>query len=289
MLPSPPIPPWKEPATYGKVFPGLFTGSLHGQPAPQLVFVFLIANSDPDGNTDAHPRAIASMTGLPILEVETALEVLMAPDPASRTPDEDGRRVEQVNPSLWHIVNYQKYRTMVDADTVRQQTKARVRAHREKKRSVTVGNGSLRQGEGEGEGEVKNQHPSSTAVDVLAASREAVRTTRLLLEQDFAEWYEAFPRHVAKLAAQKAYRAARQREGVTGPLLLAGAKTYATESVAREKDKIKHPATWLNAGCWADEAVVINGNGTSKEPWYGPADESDWARKRRWQKEGILG
>jgi hypothetical protein len=51
--------------------------------------------------------------------VQRALEVLAQPDPDSRTPDEDGRRITLLDPARnwgWRIVNYEKYRAIRDED-----------------------------------------------------------------------------------------------------------------------------------------------------------------------------
>lgn len=120
------------------------------------MFLFLIANSDQDGNVDAHPRAIASMTGIPLEDVTLALEQLGDPDPESRTPDEEGRRILRIGPSHWFLVNRVKYATLKDMDVIREQTRERVRRHREK-RSVTLGNAPKRQVETEVKTEVQRQ------------------------------------------------------------------------------------------------------------------------------------
>jgi hypothetical protein len=58
---------------------------------------------------------------------------------------------------------------------------------------------------------------------------------------------------VAKEAARKAFAAAIKR-GVDVEVMIAGAKRYAVERKGQPPRYTKHPATWLNAGCWEDEA-----------------------------------
>jgi hypothetical protein len=72
-------------------------------------------------------------------------------------------------------------------------------------------------------------------------------------ESAFAEFFAAYPRRVAKEAARKAW--SRAIEGGAEPeRLIAGAKRYAVERAGQEPRYTKHPATWLNAGCWEDES-----------------------------------
>lgn len=71
--------------------------------------------------------------------------------------------------------------------------------------------------------------------------------------EGFAEWYAAYPRHIARAAAAAAYR--RAVKCVSAETLLAAAKRYAKDCT--DPQYTKHPATWLNAGCWADEPAGL--------------------------------
>jgi hypothetical protein len=67
----------------------------------------------------------------------------------------------------------------------------------------------------------------------------------------FEQFWEVYPRRVGKGAAKKAYSNAAKRASFEE--ITAGARRYAAESVGREAQYIKMPATWLNADCWLDE------------------------------------
>jgi hypothetical protein len=68
----------------------------------------------------------------------------------------------------------------------------------------------------------------------------------------FAEFWRAYPRRVAKGAAERAYRRIIRKGGATDAELLAGAMCYAAERTGQEEHWTKHPATWLNDECWKD-------------------------------------
>src|SRR3990167_3407031 len=76
------------------------------------------------------------------------------------------------------------------------------------------------------------------------------------IETEFAVWWAAWPRKVARGAAARAYR--RARKLADAPTLLAGVRAY-TAALARLKangqfvPEICYPATWLNGERWADE------------------------------------
>ena len=71
--------------------------------------------------------------------------------------------------------------------------------------------------------------------------------------KNFEQFYAAYPKHVAKIAAEKAYAKALKQA------------THAEIMAALEKQKpnfpepkfIPHPASWLNAGRWLDEIKPV--------------------------------
>jgi hypothetical protein len=70
-------------------------------------------------------------------------------------------------------------------------------------------------------------------------------------DAEFAEFWSVYPRHVAKGAARRAWKTARKR--ATADDIIAGARRYGADTT-RPPQYTKHPATWLNSECWADEA-----------------------------------
>lgn len=66
----------------------------------------------------------------------------------------------------------------------------------------------------------------------------------------FDEWYQIYPRHEAKAAAQKAY--AKAVRLVSPEVLIEACKRYALKRMGQDMQYTKLPATWLNQGCWAD-------------------------------------
>lgn len=78
----------------------------------------------------------------------------------------------------------------------------------------------------------------------------------------FEEFWKIYPRHVAKKAAERAYR--RAMKSTPAIEILSGAMRYAAERTGQDEKFTKHPATWLNGGCWADEpARKADGTGSS--------------------------
>lgn len=138
---------------YGKIFDSMYEGTLYGHWEAIVTLQQMIVLCTPDGVVDMTPQAIAARTSIPLEIITKGLKVLSEPDPFTRTPGEEGRRLILIDghrPWGWQIVNHEKYKNTRDAETVRAQTRERVRKFRENKalddvkRPVTPGNASKR-------------------------------------------------------------------------------------------------------------------------------------------------
>jgi hypothetical protein len=124
---------------YCKLFASLYQGTLRGKSHEILVFTNMLAHADQDGCVDKHFRAIADEVGLTVDEVKAAIEVLESPDPESRSPEKDGRRIERINDHRawgWQIVNYGKYRAIKSDEDRRKANREAQARHREKQRAL---------------------------------------------------------------------------------------------------------------------------------------------------------
>lgn len=91
-----------------------------------LVFTNLLAHAGPTGVVDKHWRAISEETGLPRERVEAAILNLEAPDPESRSPENEGRRITRIDEHRawgWKVVNYAKYRAIRNEEDRREQNR----------------------------------------------------------------------------------------------------------------------------------------------------------------------
>lgn len=82
-----------------------------------LALIRLALRAGANGNVDVDPKIFAMSINVPFPTVEAAIRRLMEPDPASSSPDEDGRRIVPVDPERpfrnWRLVNWTRYRHIV--------------------------------------------------------------------------------------------------------------------------------------------------------------------------------
>ncbi len=102
---------------YAKIFAQIYDGTLctHGPWEALVTFQQLLILADQEGHVDMTASAITRRTTIPVEIIEKGITALMLPDPESRTPVEEGKRIvllSEGRPWGWRIVNYAKYRQL---------------------------------------------------------------------------------------------------------------------------------------------------------------------------------
>jgi hypothetical protein len=98
---------------YTPVFDSVFQGTLCGRWPDTGVWLCLLALADRDGRIDSTIPYISAVTGIPAQTLTECIDRFMAPDPASRTQADDGRRLVLIDAARqwgWVVVNHGKYR-----------------------------------------------------------------------------------------------------------------------------------------------------------------------------------
>ena len=93
---------------FAKVFTQILDSSIADDYLLRLVFEDFLKFADKDGIVDMTPSAIARSTHVPLEIVTRGIERLSQPDPESRSPGEDGRRIVLIDAHRswgWRIVN----------------------------------------------------------------------------------------------------------------------------------------------------------------------------------------
>lgn len=75
----------------------------------RVVWITMLAICDQRGFVAASVPGLAKQSGVPLAQCEEALTKFKAPDPFSRTKDNEGRRIKDGDGG-WYILNHAKYR-----------------------------------------------------------------------------------------------------------------------------------------------------------------------------------
>lgn len=121
---------------YGKIFSSTFSGSMFGAGAEVFaVWAYVIANAQ-DSRVELCPRVIAATIGTTPTKVEEAIEYLCRPDPDSRNPEHEGRRLVKDGQYQYLVVSHSIYRGLKDEEERRAYNAARKRLSRARKGGV---------------------------------------------------------------------------------------------------------------------------------------------------------
>jgi hypothetical protein len=102
---------------YAKIFAQIYDGTLCTKGPWQALVTFqqFLVLADQDGQVDMTASAIARRTTIPLEIISMGIDELLKPDPESRTPTEEGRRILPLCEGRnwgWKIVNYKHYRAL---------------------------------------------------------------------------------------------------------------------------------------------------------------------------------
>jgi hypothetical protein len=117
-------------AGYTKIFGSLLHSTVWQAPAPtRLVWITMLVLADRDGLVEASVPGLARAANVTLEECEAALAAFMSPDRYSRTPEHDGRRIEEVRGG-WRLLNFEYYRDLKSAEHIREMDAERQRRKR---------------------------------------------------------------------------------------------------------------------------------------------------------------
>lgn len=227
--------------SYTKLFSGLTESTVWVEPyATRVLWVSMLSWADKHGRVDGSVPGIARRAGITREECEAALSSFLSPDRDSRTPDNEGRRIEPIDGG-WRILNYAKYREIRDDEARREYQRKwdqenRPSRHRNPIKPDTSDKPDQKPTKAEAEAEaVKKPSPSSD-------------------DDGFAQFWSIYPRKVGKLAAVKAWNRIKGRSELLPKILAALKRQKGSDDWSRENGRfIPNPATWLNQGRWEDE------------------------------------
>lgn len=100
------------------------------------LWMTMLAKADKNGEVEASLPGLANAARLSRDQCAAGLAILMGPDPYSRSPEYEGRRVEAVSRG-WKILNYSKHREMGRGEDRKPYFAERARAMRGKSPVVT--------------------------------------------------------------------------------------------------------------------------------------------------------
>jgi hypothetical protein len=136
--------------SYTKLFHQILTSSIWDEDDFTVrIWFTLMASTNRQGEVLATVRALARAAGKDwkddgvVAQVAAAIEKFKGPDLESRTKDNEGRRIEEIDGG-WRLLNFEKYREMMNEE-YRRDYWAQAKAKQRAKEKADTGPGSLSQ------------------------------------------------------------------------------------------------------------------------------------------------
>lgn len=138
-----------------KLYASILDSSVWGEAAEtRLVWITLLAMADPHGFVESSLPGLARRANVTLEACTSALGVLSAPDPHSKSEEHEGRRVEKVTRG-WLVLNYEAYREMrtrSQDDAARRKREQRAREKAVADATGEGGHGGVTEGDSHGAG-----------------------------------------------------------------------------------------------------------------------------------------
>ncbi len=256
----------------------------------------MLGMADRDGIVEASVPGLAKRAGVEITATERALEKFMSPDPHSRSPEFEGRRIEKVDGG-WRLLNFDKYAYRLSDDDRREKGRQRTRRWRERKSegvtgrhtlspSVTgVTNVTVTGGDGGDDTQTQTQRPLTpfSGDEPHPAPPDEAYPTLLSdprsdteSSPDWSEWClrtcRAYPAWMSSDTAAdpdilQSYLAALEREapthgGMAGAAqwLLAVTKAYAAQHRGEDPQSLPYIGRWLDEALFCAVEMPVIGD-----------------------------
>ncbi len=180
-------------------------------PTTKVVWITMLALADQDGIVRASVPGLAHSANVRLADCERALATLAAPDHASRTKTDDGKRIEALDGG-WLVINYKKYRELRTED----QIAAAVRQKRKRDRDRDKSRDSA-------------LHPTEVEVD-----KGTTNAKRGEYSPQFEALWLEYPKRAGANKAQ-CYRlvTGHLNAGITFDIIASGTKRYKKYIVAK--------------------------------------------------------
>jgi hypothetical protein len=271
---------------YSKVFEQIFDSSISEDYMVRHIFMDLLVLADREGQIDMTAAAIARRTNVPLRIIEKAIVKLSEPDKASRTPEEEGRRLVLLDEHRdwgWRIVNYKQYNAMRNEEARRDYFREYKKNYRARKVNDL----------GDDVQDKVGQSTLSTVVSTVSthvythadvdvdvknippppSSARAIEPT----DDECDVIYQAYPRKVGKVDAYRAIRRAvkslaqgKDRPPMQRPealqFLLRRVGDFRASPAGQAGEFTPHPASWFNKERYLDDDAAWQRGGSNGQP-----------------------
>ena len=243
--------------TFTKLFSSITESTVWCEPSgTRLVWITMLAMADHAGRVFASIPGLANRARVTVEETEVAIATFLSPDPYSRTPDNEGRRIEHIDGG-WRLLNHAKYRNIRDEESIKESKRKYINARRaaereEAAKGVDEDVDTCRTESNEVDRGRANAYAQAYAQELKAtvASLPAAKGKRTDYPPEFDKLWDSYPKRGgshSKLEALKQWQA-RLKQGHSADAMQLGVDAYHAHLAATGKlgtEYVKMARTFL--------------------------------------------
>jgi len=279
--------------TFTKLLSSITASTVWCEPdTTRICWITMLAMADRKGRVFGSIPGLANIARIPTEACREAIRAFLAPDPDSRTKDYDGRRIEEIEGG-WRLLNYEKHRSMIDEESVKESKRKYINARRAAEREAA----SYPQAGGAPavDTNVYSRRSSTQAEAEAEAERSKDNPPTPLKGGASVENFEAFwaqwPAHKRKVAKQQClakWKTLRCDESI-GRIMDALHSAKSSSDWTKEGGEyIPAPIVWLNQRRW-EAPTTENQAQTPSLTVPGESTEAYLARVAREREERARG
>jgi hypothetical protein len=163
--------------TFTKLFSSITESTVWCEPDHvRILWITMLAMSDRNGRVWGSIPGLANRARIPVESARDAIARFLAPDSDSRTPDNEGRRIEPIDGG-WRLLNHEKYRAIRDEESIKESKRKYINARRaEERKAPNVEN--VERGRHNAEADTEADTKADTEADTEADTKKVKNNTR---------------------------------------------------------------------------------------------------------------
>lgn len=266
---------------YSKLFSEIVMSTIWREPDHvRIVWITLLAIKDRWHKVNASLPGLADIARVTIDECLEAIKALSSPDHYSRTQENEGRRIQQIDGG-WVVLNGEKYRNKMSLDERREYNRIKQREYRNNKiMSNSCVQSSTESAHTDTDTDIntppnplKGEEKCTQKVDTLIKSPPLSKNKKKVAEPKsdpgFDAFWKEYPNKQNKGQARISWAKLKPDQELQQKILDALRVQKKSKAWTKENGEfIPHPSTWLNAEGW-DNEVKTSQNTNS---WSGLSD-----------------
>jgi hypothetical protein len=249
-------------AGYTKLFGSIISSTIWGaEDHVRLVWITMLALADQFGRVEASVPGLAHQAHVGVDQTRAALSVLEAPDPDSRTPDHEGRRIAKMDGG-WRLLNHSKYREKQDEEWQKARKAKNAKDYRDRHRAASPASPKITARHPIADTDTYTEADTSTKTNTLAqfalvppSNGNGKAKVARFTPGEIESIYQQYPRKTAKERALKAIKKALDNLDDENPVAALRARVieFANSPAGRKGEFVPYPATWFNDKSYLDD------------------------------------